>query len=322
MSGSAATGVTGEVIKLDRGLPMVEVEDGRRFRCEHATDLVKHGDMRAVIGDKVKVSLPQGHDVGVIEKIFDRSSTFVRRDPVERAIPQTLAANFDQVIIAQPVSQLNLRRLERELVLAHQASSKVAVVLTKADLAQGGKEQLEQAKERVSSLAGKDVEVIWMSTDDSDSIDCVRRLVAPGTTSILIGRSGVGKSTLINILTGTQLRATGEVRATDGKGRHTTVSREIVDIPGGGRIVDMPGVRGLGLWDAEDGIEAAFPDIEALAEDCRFRDCSHTNEPGCAVRAAHERGELSKERLDSYLALRGELDAMNDRRRRAKWKNK
>ena len=127
----------GEVIKLDRGFPLVEIKDGRRFRCEHATNLVKNGTLRAVIGDKVEVSLPDGHDVGVIEKICDRTSTFVRRDPVERAIPQTLAANFDQVIIAQPVSQLNLRRLERELVLAHQCNTKVAVVLTKADLAKG-----------------------------------------------------------------------------------------------------------------------------------------------------------------------------------------
>lgn len=314
--------LVGEVIKLDRGLPLVETQDGRRLRCEHATNLVKNDDVRAVIGDEVEVLLPEGHDVGVIERIRDRKSSFVRRDPVERAIPQTLAANFDQVIIAQPVSQLNLRRLERELVLAHQCNTKVAVVLTKADLAKGGIEQLEKAKESVRGLAGADVEVLWMSSDDAESIDRVRDLVAPGTTSILIGRSGVGKSTLINILSGTDSRATGEVRASDGKGRHTTVSREIISIPGGGRVVDMPGVRGLGLWDAEDGIEAAFPDIEALAQDCKFRDCSHTNEPGCAVRAAHERGELSGERLDSYLSLKGELEATNDRRRKAKWKNR
>lgn len=314
--------LVGEVIKLDRGLPLVETQDGRRLRCEHATNLVKNDDVRAVIGDEVEVLLPEGHDVGVIERIRDRKSSFVRRDPVERAIPQTLAANFDQVIIAQPVSQLNLRRLERELVLAHQCNTKVAVVLTKADLAKGGIEQLEKAKESVRGLAGADVEVLWMSSDDAESIDRVRGLVAPGTTSILIGRSGVGKSTLINILSGTDSRATGEVRASDGKGRHTTVSREIISIPGGGRVVDMPGVRGLGLWDAEDGIEAAFSDIEALAQDCKFRDCSHTNEPGCAVRAAHERGELSGERLDSYLSLKGELEATNDRRRKAKWKNR
>lgn len=312
----------GEVIKLDRGFPLVEIKDGRRFRCEHATNLVKNGTLRAVIGDKVEVSLPDGHDVGVIEKICDRTSTFVRRDPVERAIPQTLAANFDQVIIAQPVSQLNLRRLERELVLAHQCNTKVAVVLTKADLAKGGIEQLEEAKDRVCTLAGDDVDVLWMSSDDADSISRARSLIAPGTTSILIGKSGVGKSTLINILSGTDSRATGEVRLSDGKGRHTTVSREVVSIPGGGRVVDMPGVRGLGLWDAEAGIEAAFGDIETLACDCRFRDCSHTNEPGCAVRAAHERGEISSERLDSYLSLKSELEATNDRRRKAKWKNR
>lgn len=312
----------GEVVKLDRGLPLVEVYGGERFRCEHATDLVKHGDVRAVIGDRVEVEVPDGHDVGVIERILPRTSVFVRRDPVERAVPQTLAANFDQVIIAQPVSQLNLRRLERELVLAHQTNAKVAIVLTKADLAKGGDEQLEQAKVQVSALAGSDVEVVCMASDDADSIDRVRELIAPGTTSVLIGKSGVGKSTLINILSGAQKLATGAVRESDGKGRHTTVSREIVAVPGGGRVVDMPGVRGLGLWDAQEGIEAAFPDIEKLARSCKFRDCSHGNEPGCAVRSALGAGDLSPERLDSYLALRDELESMNDKRKKAKWKNK
>lgn len=313
---------SGEVVKLDRGYPLVMLDDGRAIRCEHATDLVKHADMRAVIGDKVKVSVPDGHDMGVIVGIMPRSTVFVRKDPTERAVAQTLAANFDRVIISQPVTGLNLRRLERELVLAHQATDNVSVVLTKADLAEGDAARLDEAIGSAKRLAGNDVQVLSMAADDVKSVERVRSLIPEGTTAILIGKSGVGKSTMINILSGTDSRATGCVRESDGKGRHTTVSREIIQIPGGGRVVDMPGVRGLGLWDAEEGIEAAFSDIETLAESCRFRDCRHTGEPGCAVCQAVDEGSLAKERLDSYLALRKELDTTNDRRKRSSWKNR
>ena len=132
----------------------------------------------------------------------------------------------------------------------------------------------------------------------------------------------MGKSSLVNMLVGAEVLSVGAVREGDGKGRHTTVSREIVEVPGAGRIVDMPGVRGLGLWDAEEGIGAAFPDVEALAAQCRFRDCTHHGEPGCAVRAAVESGELTPERYGSYQALQQEMAAMRDRREEARRMNK
>ena len=283
---------TGEVVKLDRGYPLVRFPDGERLRCEHATALVKSHDQRAVIGDVVAVSVPAAHDKGVIEAIAPRTREFVRKDPTERALPQVLAANFERVIVAQPVGEVNLRRLGRELVLAFETGAAVTVVLTKGDLADEA--ATAAVREAVESLAGPATEVLVVSEADPASVEAVRRLLAPGTTTVLIGRSGVGKSSLVNMLVGTEVLEVGAVREGDGKGRHTTVSREIVAVPGAGRIVDMPGVRGLGLWDAEAGIEAAFPDVESLAEECRFRDCTHQGEPGCAVCAAVAAGEVGR----------------------------
>lgn len=322
----------GEVVKLDRKFPLVTLTDGSRLRCEHATTLKKHGTERAVIGDIVDVELPCGHDVGVITNIRPRTTTFVRKDPTERMLPQVLAANFDIVLVVQPADSLNLKRLERELVLAHETGASVAVVLTKADLL-GDERHAADAAERVRDLAGSEVPVLVMAKGDEASVERVRSLIGSGT-AVLIGRSGVGKSTMVNILLGTDVRATSEVRANDGKGRHKTVSREIVQLPARakatdeaaaaqpGRIVDMPGVRGLGLWDADEGIAGAFADIEELSASCRFRDCRHASEPGCAVRAAVEAGQLAPSRLESYQALQQELSKNNRRRQQSAWKNK
>lgn len=306
----------GQVVKLDRGYPLVRCETGDLVRCEHATALVKGAYSRAVIGDFVDVSIPEGHDKGIIEDIEPRSREFVRKDPTERALPQVLAANFDRVLVAQPLADVNLKRLERELVLAHETGAAVTVVLTKADLAESER-QVDAVRDAVAAIAG-DVGVLVVSSADPESVEAVRALICVDTTAVLIGKSGVGKSSLVNLLVGEELLETGDVREGDGKGRHTTVSREIVDLPGGGRIVDMPGVRGLGLWDAEAGIGAAFPDIEDAATRCRFRDCRHEDEPGCAVRVAVEAGEIAPERFASYQDLRREAREVEARREEAR----
>ena len=310
------SGLAGTVVKLDRGYPLVRCADGTLLRCEHATALVKGERVRMVIGDAVEVSLPDDHDKGIITAIGPRKTAFVRKDPANRTAAQVLAANFNLVIIAEPLVQLNRKRLERELVLAHETGADVAVVLTKSDLASA--EEAAAAQRDACDLAGRSVRVMVVSTGDEGSIDQVRDLLAPNKTAILIGKSGVGKSSLVNLLARSQVQDTNSVRESDGKGRHTTVDRVMVDLPGGGCIVDMPGVRGLGLWDCAAGLGAAFADVEGFAEGCRFRDCSHGDEPGCAVRAAVERGELAEARLLSYRSLSEELNAMRARRDEAR----
>ena len=271
--------------------------------------------LRAAIGDYADVLLPDEHDKGIIQRIGKRRTEFVRRDPAERTAGQVLAANFDLVIVAEPIVQLNRNRLERELVLAHETGARVAVALTKADLL--GADEVERTASEVRDLAGKGVDVLAVSTGDGVSVERVRTLIPAGKVAILIGKSGVGKSSLVNLLAGRAVQGTAAVRERDGKGRHTTVDRVMVDIPGGGAIVDMPGVRGLGLWDAEHGLSAAFPDVEGLAAGCRFRDCSHGGEPDCAVRAAVEAGELAQARVESYRSLAAELAEVRSRRAEA-----
>lgn len=306
----------GQVIKLDRGFPLVLAEDGREYRCEHATSLVKEEADRAVIGDKVEIEVPYEHDKGIIEKILPRTNKFIRKDPTERAVAQVLAANFDTVMIVQPANDINIKLLERELVLAHETGAQVVVVLAKVDLLDRPEEG-ERISAEVQQHIGEE-ELILVSAVTGTGMARVRELVPRKKTAVLIGKSGVGKSSLVNMLVGEELQDTTEVRSGDGKGRHTTVSREMIALPEGGFIIDMPGVRGLGLWDAEEGIGAAFTDIEELAQSCRFGDCKHESEPGCAVQKAAEEGTLSVDRLESYQALKNESRDIHKRRDEAK----
>lgn len=311
----------GTVTNLDRGFPLVRLDGGEgkmghALRCEHSTALVKGADTRAVIGDRVQVELPDGHDKGIIAAIEPRSSAFVRKDPADRTAQQVLAANFDQVAVVEPIVDLNLRRLERELVLAHDTGAAVMVILTKTDLL--APDEARAVLDHVQAVAGGAVTVLGACKDDAASVGRVREALAPFGLTILIGKSGVGKSSLVNALTGREERSTAQVRGTDGKGRHTTVDRSLITLPDGGAVVDMPGVRGLGLWDADQGLGLAFPDVEGLAEGCRFRDCTHRDEPGCAVTAAVEQGDLAAERLESYRSLAAELAQVREKREEAR----
>lgn len=309
------------IARVDRGMPLAATERGLE-RVEPAIHLVKNADSadnRVVVGDWVALARPEGHEMPIIEAILPRKSAFGRRDPGEETGEQVLIANIDTVFVVQSLSGngLNVRRLERELVVAWESGAQPVVVLTKADLV----DDIDAPRQHAEEVAFG-VDVLVESAVTGVGIDEIRKRIPAGTTAALLGGSGVGKSTMINRLVGDDIQATRAVRAGDDKGRHTTVAREIVTMPGGGVIIDTPGMRGLGLWDAEDGMEAAFPDIQALSEHCRFRDCAHENEPGCAVLAAVEEGELPARRLESYHRLTAEMDELARRRDQKAWAEK
>jgi ribosome biogenesis GTPase len=301
--------VAGRVSRVDRGMPVVLTAEGP-VRAEPAMHLVRtRGDAesRAVVGDWVALNTPPGHDVAIIEAILPRVSAFVRKDPGETTGEQVVAANVDTVFVVQSLTDrgVNLRRLERELVLAWESGATPVVLLTKADLSDDVAEQCIRA-----TAVSAGVDVIATSTIAGTGLEELEPYLGTGKTVALLGGSGVGKSTLVNRLVGEDVQATGEVRESDGRGRHVTIAREMVQLPTGGVIIDTPGLRALALWDAEEGIEAAFPEIEKLAEACKFADCRHESEPGCAVLSAVETGELAGRRLDSYHDLKLEMEAL------------
>jgi ribosome biogenesis GTPase len=218
------------------------------------------------------------------------------------AIEQVLASNVDTVWIVHGLDiRPNLRRLERYLAIAWESGAEPEIVLTKADLA----DDVQAALAEVAEVA-VGVRLRVVSSEDAESVHELRATMDPGRTVVLLGPSGVGKSTLINLLAGKALTATRAVRPTDHKGRHTTTRRELFQIPGGALLLDTPGLRELRPWDLGQGLERAFPDIEELAAACRFRDCMHETEPGCAVLEAVAAGRLDGGRLASLRKLRAE----------------
>lgn len=244
-------------------------------------------------------ALRPGRDPGLVA-LLPRRSAIVRSSASRTSHGQVLAANVDTVVVAVSLTApLDAARLERLLALAWDSGARPLIVLTKADLAADA----DTVHSEVSTLA-PGVDILITSAATGQNIDVLTALLS-GTT-VLLGPSGTGKSSLGNALLGDELLATGEVRAQDGKGRHTTVRRELVPLPGGGVLIDTPGLRGISLYDAADGLEQVFAEIERLARDCRFGDCSHDTEPGCAVQAAIQAGELTERRLGSYRKLQRE----------------
>ena len=250
------------------------------------------------VGDYVVASWPEDGSHSIISEVFPRRSAFVRKVAGMTHEEQVVAANIDTVFICMSLNQdFNLRRLERYIAVAWDSGATPAIVLTKADLCQDVSEKVAEA-ESVSM----GVDIIVTSSKKAD-IDSISQYIVSGKTYAFIGSSGVGKSTLINTLIGDSVIRTSEIREDDDKGRHTTTHRELISLKNGAFVIDTPGMREIGIMNSEEGIEAAFSDIEELISLCRFSNCTHTNEPGCEVLKAIEDGRLGADRWNSYRKL-------------------
>lgn len=297
-----AAWIPARVTQTDRGEATVWTAPG----CELRVRMTKAA--RAVVaGDWVGVD----PDAARVEAILPRRSAFVRRAARGARAGQVLAANMDVVGVLQSAADpgVNPRRLERELVLAHQSGARPLVIITKVDLCDPDHREAALATARAVAPG---VNVVGWSAVTGVGRSQLEAELAPGTTVALLGASGVGKSTLLNRLAGRDLQATAEIRSGDGKGRHTTTAARLVSLGNGRLVIDTPGVRALGLWEGEEGLGLAFPEVVEAGERCRFDDCAHQGEPDCAVQQAADDGALDPERLESWRRLRTELDGASD----------
>ncbi len=249
----------------------------------------------------------------VVKAVLPRRSRLARKAAGTAVVQQVLAANVDYSWLVSDLGpDFNSRRIERYLALAREGKTTPVIVLNKADLVT--EEEAEEWAADAAEVASGEVPVHLVSSYTGQGMDELRTYLTPGSTIVLLGSSGVGKSSLVNRLAGDQeLLAVREVRD-DGKGRHTTTRRELLILPGGGLVIDTPGIRELQVWEGERGLEETFPDIDEFSLECRFTNCAHGNEPGCAVNAAVEDGTLDEERLEAWMKLREEVQIQETQR--------
>jgi len=281
-------------------------------RAQHSGKLLHAATGRhamAAVGDWVAIRRNPGERTATIEAILPRRTHFSRKAAGELTEQQVVAANIDVVFIVMGLDRdYNPRRLERYLVLVQDSGARPQVLLSKADLVADVEPQIAECQ---AVAPGADVYAV--SVRDGRGLERVRGTLRAGQTGALLGSSGAGKSTLINHLLGSDLLATAAVRASDQRGRHTTRHRQLVPLPGGGLLIDTPGMRELQLWTAPDSATTSFEDIDALAPGCHFTDCRHRSEPRCAVRAAVEDGRLEASRLESFHKLQDEARSLEAR---------
>lgn len=289
----------GRVVRVDRNRVLVAVVDGTlHLPYPRAAGVPATGDWVWLGGTAGDSGI-----LGVLPRTSELSRKRAFQDSSES---QVLGANLDVVGVVVPVDRpLSHNRLERTLVAAWDSGAKPLVIITKADLAGVADDVVGRV-----ALQAAGVAVVATSADQGDGLDALLAELPPGGTLVLLGPSGAGKSSLINALVGFEAQDTGAVRAADGRGRHTTAFRELVPLPGGAVVMDTPGVRGFGLFDADGGMEEMFAELEELFTRCRFSDCAHDREPGCAVKAALADGSLDERRWASYLKLQRELSAL------------
>ena len=317
-SRQCARGIPARVASVCREQFLVWTEHGE-LDAEPGGALRYESPLWPAVGDWVTLR----EDAPVIERVLERRTTLSRRQPGSGSSEQVLAANVDVLFIVSGLDRdYNPRRLERYLVLASESGARPVILLNKADLALELGLDLDEAVQRTRALAG-DAVVLPLSAMTDCSLDTLTAELRPGETAAMIGSSGVGKSTILNRLLGVHRQRTTAVRAGDDRGRHTTTARELFILPGGPLLIDMPGLREVQLWASGDAVDAGFHEIQELAAECRFRDCAHAGEPGCAVLNAG----LDEARLANYQKMRRELaylerrsDPELERQTRARWK--
>lgn len=291
----------GRVIAEHRGIYQVYTEVGEI--SAEITGQFRHQapDFRAfpAVGDWVALRHHGAESLGTLHQVLPRTSEFVRKVAGTKTAGQIVAANVDTVLLLAGLDgDFNLRRMERYLVTAWDSGAAPVIVLNKADLCPN----LDEVLAAVQAVAIA-VPIHPISAISGQGLEQLAPYLLPGKTVALIGSSGVGKSTLTNYLLGQEQQRTQTVRQDDSRGRHTTTHRQLLPLPSGALLIDTPGMRELQLWSAERGLEETFADIEALAQDCKFRDCTHQSEPGCAVQGAIAAGALAPQRLHSYQKL-------------------
>ena len=273
-----------------------------RHLAENASDLPAVGDWVAL--------KPAGTGVSRIVAVLERRTKLSRKVSGKRTGEQIVAANVDVVFVVMGLDgDFSVRRLERLLTLTRESGARPVVVLNKLDIC----DEPGARRDEIERVAAGAPVVVCSCTDD-EGMDAVRDQIRPRETAVLVGSSGVGKSTLINRLAGSVVQETGPVREADHRGRHTTTHRELFLLPGGGLLIDSPGIREVQLWSGEESLAQTFDDVTSLAAGCRYRDCSHETEAGCAILEALASGSLPSDRLESYRALNEELSHLERRR--------
>lgn len=293
--------VRGRLARVSRGYSLVFTGGDALLAASgsNRTDV----DVVPATGDYVIVT-DDPDDGPSLAAIAPRSTALHRRAAGRVPEPQVLAANAETVFVMHGLDgEMNLRRIERQLVIAWDSGATPAVLLTKADT----DPDVDRVIGEVEAIA-PEVEVLATSTVTGRDIDRVRNYFTGNRSVALLGLSGVGKSSLVNLLSDGVVQRTGEVRAADRRGRHTTVTRDLIPLPSGGFVIDAPGVREIGLWQAYEGLDLAFPELAEAAQGCRFADCEHQQEPGCGIRSGIEAGTLLQRRLDHWRELQAELE--------------
>ncbi|WP_235959068.1 ribosome small subunit-dependent GTPase A [Paenibacillus silvestris] len=283
-------------VQTESGEALAEVSGKMRHLAVHREDY-------PAVGDWVVVSVREEEQRATIHAVLPRKSKFSRKVAGQVTEEQIVATNVDTVFLVTALNlDFNVRRIERYLVLAWESGANPVIILSKADLC----EDTEALAAEVAAVAVS-VPIHIISSAVNRGLEELAAYVAPGQTVALLGSSGVGKSTLVNRIYGKEILVTGDIREGDDKGKHTTTHRELITLPGGGILIDTPGMRELQLWDASEGLSTSFQDIEEFAQQCYFQDCKHENEPKCAVKGALEDGTLPQERFNNYVKLQKEL---------------